>query len=211
MLRDQKLLTAVGQCAPSTHAGRLYRVVQLQYLPTLRSTEGAWNADNRYTAAKVSQAMYLAQAPDLAMLEATRQFQRAFSTPVFPAYSILPVDVDLRKVLDMTRDEHQDALGTSIEELSGDWRAARAKQLADSTRRVATHDLGVAAKEAGFEGLKYASAYDQSRWNIVIFTENLLQERQIIFDLPDVVVQAMNSFEAAASSPSRVKKPKKTK
>jgi len=173
--------------------------VQLQYLQTLTSTEGAWRADNRYTAVEVSQAMYLAQAPDLAMLEATRQFQRAFDTPTFPAYSILPVDVDLRRILDVTRDDHQDTLETSIEELSGDWRAARARQLKDPTRHVVTHDLGKAAKDAGFEGIKYSSAYDPARWNIVLFTENLTHERQVVFDLPDAVIQA----QAALSMPKK--------
>ena len=65
---------------------------------------GAWRGDNRYTAANVSEAMYLAQTPDLAMLEATRQFQRAMSTPEFPAYTIIPVAVDFSRVLDMTRE-----------------------------------------------------------------------------------------------------------
>ena len=144
------------------------------------------------------------------MLEATRQFQRAFDTPVFPAYSVLPVDVDLTRVLDMTREEHQERLGTSVEELSGDWRAARDRQLEDPGRRVVSHDLGAAAKEAGFEGLKYSSAYDQRRWNIVVFTENLSGERQLIFDLPDAVIQAMGTFTAAAPGAGNKNKARKT-
>lgn len=132
-------------------------------------------------------------APDLAMLEATRQFQRNFGTPTFPAYSILPVDVDLQNVLDLTRDEH-DALGTSLEELSGDWRAARKRQLQQPERRVVTHDLGAAAKGAGLEGIKYFSAYDASRWNIVVFTENLTRPEQVIFDLPPAAIEAAKAL-----------------
>jgi RES domain-containing protein len=207
MLAAPALAAAFDSCAPSTFAGRLYRAVQMQYLQTLTSTEGAWKADNRFTAAGVSQAMYVAQAPDLAMLEATRQFQKNFDTPTFPAYSILPVDVDLRRVLDMTRDECQDAVGTSLEELSGDWRAARKRQLEEPTRRVTTHDLGAAARAAGFEGLKYFSAYDASRWNIVVFTENLTQERQLVFDLPDAVIQVIQGRTASQTPKKRARKP----
>lgn len=195
MLSADALRQVVKDCAGDTFTGRLYRAVQLQYLPTLTSTEGAWKAPNRYTAAEVSHALYVAMAPDLAMLEATRQFQRNFDTPTFPAYCILPADVDLRRILDLTRDAHQDALGTSIEELSGDWRAAHSRQLQQPERRVVTHDLGRAAKDAGFEGLKYFSAYDAARWNIVIFTENLTEERQVIFDLPPAAIEAASTLK----------------
>lgn len=204
MLSGDELKQAVASCSSDTFSGRLYRAVQLQYLPTLTSTVGAWTAPNRFTAPQVSHALYVAMAPDLAMLEATRQFQRIFDTPTFPAYCILPADVDLRRVLDLTRDASQDTLGTSIEELSGDWRASHARQLQHPERRVVTHELGQAVKEAGFEGLKYYSAYDASRWNIVIFTENLTEEKQVIFDLPPAAVEA-----AKALSKPKKKSPRK--
>ena len=193
-------MQAVQHCTPSTHAGRLYRVVQLQYLATLTSTEGAWKGENRFTAPQVSQALYLAQAPDLAMLEATRQFQSYFDTPEFPAYAIFPVDVDLQCVIDLTRDDMQEAVGTSLEELTGDWRAARKRQLKQPQKRVVTHDLGAAVKEAGFEGLKYYSAYDSRRWNMVVFTENLTREFQVIFDLPEAAIEATEALSKKKSA-----------
>ena len=182
-------------CRADTLTARVYRAVNLDYFRTLASTVGAWRGDNRYTAANVSEAMYLAQTPDLAMLEATRQFQRAMSTPEFPAYTIIPVAVDLGRVLDMTREDNQECLETSLEELTGDWRAAKQRQLKNGRGRVVCHDLGAAAMAAGFEAIKYISAYDASRWNIVVFTENLTAERTLSFVLPDEVIALQNDDE----------------
>jgi len=177
----------------------LYRATRLEFLRTLSGTEGAWGVANRYSLAKMSHAMYLADGPDQAMLESTRQFHSTFgANAIIPAFAVFPVYVDLVKVLDLTDPEIQDILGSSLEELTGDWRAALEERQNHPRRRVVTHDLGRAAFEAGWEALKYPSAPHPRRWNVVVFTEHaLVQPRP---QLPKTVQDAVELLQGVDPS-----------
>jgi len=191
MLPTTQLTAALQGCQPQTLRATLYRAVQLSYLPTLTSTIGGKERANRYSPPELSDALYLADGPDQAMLEATRQFRRDFSSDTVPAYVIYPVTVNLSRVLDVTHDADWASLGTSLEELTGDWRSAWARVLRQQPgARVATHDLGRAAFAQGFEAIKYPSAYHPERTNIVVFTDQVEHAPQE--HLPEVAMRAIN-------------------
>lgn len=169
MLGNGGLEPAITGCAVETHRGLLYRAVNLAYFTTLTSGEGAFKAPNRYGRPGVTPALYLSTGPDLAMIEATRQFRHEFHMDPMQAFAIIPVDVNFRNVLDLTDPETLDRLQTSTQELTGDWRAAYAAYLRNPANRVPTHDLGELAFRAGRDAIKYPSAYAADRVNYVHF------------------------------------------
>ncbi|GGR67009.1 hypothetical protein GCM10008959_31480 [Deinococcus seoulensis] len=185
MLPADQLAEALQACPPETFRGTLYRAVNLQYLSSLTSGVSALRAANRYGPPGLTEALYMAVTPDLAMVEANQQYRHEFHMDVIPATAILPVDVDVRRVLDLTRRENQQALGTTVAELTGQWRVEYGAQLeelakskADPHRqvkvvRVPTHDIGKAAYEAGFDAIRYESCYaghrQTNRENYVVF------------------------------------------
>lgn len=189
MLAGKALTEALEHIPLSTFSGTLYRAVELRHLPTLLSSIGSVLSDNRYTPKGLTHALYLADGPDQAMLEATRAYQRVFPESRIPAYAIYPVHVDLRRVLDLSRDDVCEHLATSLMELTGDWRAAQRLG-----RRIPTQELGRASFEAGLEALKYPSAYHtlEGRSNVVVFTE---QTAKLEAELPESVLEAMRHLE----------------
>lgn len=189
MLPASALPQALQTLDDTTSRVRLYRAAQLRHLPTLTSAEGAWKGENRYTRPGLSHALYLGEAPDLAMIEATQQYQAVFTTLPMPAFVIFPVEVRLRRVLDLTDPQVYPILHTSYTELTGDWRGDRL-----AGRVPPTWDLGEAAFKAGFEAIKYPSRYDGRRSNHVVFTERVAPT-QLNFDL-DPVVEAFIAFQA---------------
>ena len=168
----------------------VYRSSQLRHLRTLTSSLGALHSANRYSVPEMSHALYLADGPDQAMRESTRAYQNDFgANAIVPAYAIFPVTVDLEKVLDLTDESTQDALETTLMELTGDWRAAYRAWEKNGRTRVVTQELGRAAFEGKWEAVKYPSAYNAERWNLVVFSENTRIAVQA--NLPDPVLQAM--------------------
>jgi len=193
MLSGSALREALSTVPLHTFEGTLYRAVELRHLPTLLSSIGSLLSDNRYTPKGLSHALYLADGPDQAMLEATRSYQRVFPESRVPAYAVYPVHVDLAKVLDLTREDVLELLATSLMELTGDWRATQRLG-----QRIPTQELGRAAFEGGLEALKYPSAYHtlEGRANMVLFTEHTARFEP---ELPASVLEAMRHLETRAN------------
>lgn len=189
MLPLDLLKAALGALELETVRGTFYRATRMRYLPTLTSTEGGKKSDNRYSAKGLSEVLYVADGPDIAMLEATRQFQQAFGTSEIPTYAIYPVGLRLRQVLDLTAEEHRQALGTTLSELTGDWRAEQ-----EAGWDVPTQRVGRAAFEAGCDAVKYPSAYASRRHNLVVFTEHI--RHPLDFKLDDVLKRAIQHLQA---------------
>lgn len=173
MLPADQLAATLDACPRETFRGTLYRAVNLQYLSSLTSGMGAMRAANRYSPPGLTEALYMAVTPDLAMVEANQQYRHEFHTDVIPATAILPVNVDVRQVLDLTRRENLQTLGTTPAELTGQWRDEYGEQLNNPSVRVPTHDIGRAAYEAGFDAIRYESRYAEhrrsNRENYVVF------------------------------------------
>jgi len=165
-----------------------YRFTNLEYFETLDSTIGAYSQHNRYTPAGMSHALYVADGPDTALVEATQGYHAQFQARTIPAHAFYPVLITAQHVLDLTSKAVRDQLGTSMSTLTGDWRAALRLHLADPTERVETHEIGRAAFEAGLDGLRYPSAKNPVRHNLVLFTENMAIKPDV--HLPPVIVLA---------------------
>ena len=121
-----------------------------------------------------------------------------FTTRTVPASVIYPVTVNLHRVLDLPDNADWERLGTSLEELTGDWRADW-DQVSSGTpgARVATHELGRAAHASGFEAIRYPSTYRPQRHNLVLFTELLASLPEV--QLPEVASRAITWLGAPAS------------
>ncbi|WP_407542992.1 RES family NAD+ phosphorylase (plasmid) [Deinococcus radiomollis] len=165
-----------------------YRVSNLTYLETLTSSAGSFRADNRFTRAGLSNALYVADAPDLALREATQAYQDEFRAPEIPAHAVYPVHVRATRVLDLTDIETRVQLDVSMMALTGDWRAALKMHREDARNRIETHEISEACFSLGIEGVRYPSAFDGFRHNYVLFGENMVIGAKS--KLPDVVLRA---------------------
>lgn len=174
MLPAAQLAAVLPTLETHTLRSTYYRATAFRHLNTLSSTQGGFHSDNRYTPKRLSQAIYLAEGPDLAMLEASRQYQAVFQTPIVPGYVIFPVGIHLRKMLDLTDPDICWALQTSQMELTGPWR-----DLMALNQTVVTQELGREAFIQKFDAIRYPSAYASNRSNLVVFTEHL--EHPLIF------------------------------
>lgn len=188
MKRGDDLRAAI-QAAPLLAQDAItYRVTNLQYFETLTSSEGAYKSDNRFTPKGLSSALYVADAPDLALREATQDYQDEFRAPEIPAHAFYPVHIRVTRILDLTDVAVQEALDVGLMTLTGDWKASLALQAKDPRHRVETHEIGRTAFELGLEGVRYPSAFDPLRHNYVLFTEHLA--RPPFINLPQVILTA---------------------
>lgn len=177
-----------------------YRVSNLAYFETLTGTEGALKADNRFTRARLCNALYTADAPDLALREATQGYQDEFRATEIPAHAVYPVYVQARRMLDLTSVETRVALDVSVMALTGDWRTALKLNREDARNRVETHEIGETCFLLGIEGIRYPSAFDGLRHNYVLFTEHLSVPADS--RLPEIVLRAQALLEREKNGPS---------
>ena len=59
MKRGKALKAAIGAASLLPFSGVTYRVTNLQYFETLTGTDGGYRADNRFTRAGLSKALYV--------------------------------------------------------------------------------------------------------------------------------------------------------
>ena len=188
MKRGDDLQAAIAAASLLAQDTITYRVTNLNYFETLTSSEGAYASDNRFTPKRLSQALYVADAPDLALREATQGYQDEFRAPEIPAHAFYPVHIRVTRVLDLTHADVREALDVSPMTLTGDWKTSLALHARDPRNRVETHEIGRAAFALGLEGLRYPSAFDPLRHNYVLFTEHLAQPPRI--NLPPIILTA---------------------
>ncbi|ABW35017.1 RES domain protein (plasmid) [Deinococcus geothermalis DSM 11300] len=188
MKRGDDLRAAI-QAAPLLAQDTVtYRVTHLKYFETLTSSEGAYASDNRFTPKRLSYALYVADAPDLALREATQGYQDEFRAPEIPAHAFYPVHIRVTRILDLTDVAVREALDVGLMTLTGDWKASLALQEQDPRHRVEMHEIGQAAFALGLEGIRYPSAFDGLRHNYVLFTGRLA--RPPVINLPEVILTA---------------------
>ena len=187
-----------ASCLPiSTTA---YRVSNLVYFETLTSSVGAFRVDNRFTRAALSNALYVADAPDLSLREATQGYQDEFRATEIPAHAVYPVDVRATRILDLTDVETRVRLDVSVMALTGDWRTALKLNREDARNRIETHEIGETCFLLGLEGIRYPSAFDGLRHNYVLFGENMAVGAEA--KLPAVVLRAQALLERERKGPS---------
>lgn len=122
--------------------------------------------------------LYLAQDEMTALLEVTGVLRPPGSPValVFEPQVLMTVDGVLSDILDVTDGQVQSSLGTTLQELTGDWVIQQADYLAGRGPMPPTQILGQATYDvAGIAGLKYTSSKGTaSGVGIVVFPNRLI-------------------------------------
>ena len=136
--------------------------------------------------------LYLFENALVAFLEAQALLGSPYGYPgIHPvstyAWSLLPVHLNLQRVVDLTDPAQLSLVGTTLQELTGDWsgydlRAKGMGSVASSIATAPTQDLGWGLKyftghplgsALPFEGILSISARHPIHCNLVIFPQNL--------------------------------------
>jgi hypothetical protein len=107
-----------------------------------------------------------------------------------PHRSWLTINVQtvLQQVADLTAVNAQQLLGTTVQELTGDWQGYQTRGPATSVKQpvgtAPTQDLGEALSSLGIEGFRTVSAKVPQQMNLVVFPQNLLKGSQLVYHDP---------------------------
>jgi RES domain-containing protein len=109
------------------------------------------------------------------------------STLRTPPWTVFAVEGFLQKVLDLTDPRLQGRLGTSLSELTGDWRYSQALYLKGEAPLPPTQLLGQIAYETGaIVGMKYHSAKNTGKGTaVVVFSDRLVESRASFLEVYD--------------------------
>jgi len=173
------------------------RAIQPQFWPTALRTAQTARFPSRYNegaaAIRPFEILYLAEDHQVALLEVDALLGSPLAhtnIPLIPnpheAWTILNVKVQLQQVADLTRLPEQNLLGTSAQELTGDWRGYYRRTPKDSVSQpvgtAPTQALGQALFGVRkLEGFRTVSAKMPTRMILAVFPEKLLPGSQIEF------------------------------
>ena len=133
--------------------------------------------------------LYLAEDPMVALFEVEAMLGSPHSTwlPV-PGrnWTILSVSVVLQAIVDLTRALPQATLGTTVQELTGDWRGYRLRSAIPSVSQPAgvpapTQELGAALYAVdGLEGFLSTSAKVPTHQILIVFPDKLAAGSELV-------------------------------
>jgi len=179
-----------------TREGRVwYRLIDPSYLPNALGS-----AHSKKTTARFNPGPQLATSHQFATLSLAddiiaAQFEAGAVLGSYkPGYYVshtrlafitMNVTVDLQEVIDLTDPAAQTALGTNVQELTGDWDGyqIRNRRTAVSypTGIAPTQDLGRELCATGVEGFLAISAKVPFHQTLTVFTENLRSNSSLTF------------------------------
>jgi hypothetical protein len=172
VLPETKLLRALRRLRVASSHGPWVRCVRFDLLqgpppgaPTGSPPQPLWPGGAaqwgaRFTPRGSFGTIYLASDPITALLEVEAIFKGANSFNTSPL-AIFAVQGVLDRVLDLTHPEVEEALGTSLAELSGDWRFSEDRFLQGVGPLPPCQLLGKVAYESQrFDSIQYRSAKD---------------------------------------------------
>lgn len=136
------------------------------------SAEGSRLVGGRFNP-KGCAALYLAGTPTLAVAESL-QLSSIFGVTRFNPRLLVSVDVALTRVLDLTEEQALLRLGLSTEIVLAEWRSLPQPTL--------TQAIGLQARNAGVEGILFASRIEPGARNLCVFRENLLADSRVVVD-----------------------------
>lgn len=171
MQGDHQLRHALTSVPLATWSGLVHRSVAGRYIASLAAVRGSLKADNRYTRAGVCAALYTSHYPDLALLEVLQgsAFNEAFPGAMPAMHITLSLSVNLARVLDLTNMNVQDALGTNLQELTGEWKAMNARGQEAPTQRLGR----LAFETTVIDSIRYPSKIQPHRANLLLFKDRL--------------------------------------
>jgi hypothetical protein len=167
--------------------GVWYRALELQFLTDPLGTKQTLEYPNRFSggrdASSPFEILFLCEHHVLTLWEVEAMFGSLDPGRMFPnpecAWVIVNVAVHLQAVADLTEESQQLLLGTTAQELTGDWTMYRSPKLAP------TQQLGeMLASLSDFEGFISNSAKFPTDRNLAVFPGNLKEGSQLIFRNP---------------------------
>lgn len=171
MLTGNELRTTLNSLSTLSSQGEVCRVIHIRYANTALSSIGSLRKGGRYNLAQRFSALYLTASPVTALLEveAIVKAGTQFISLAKPPLIVLSIYYQLNSILDLTNLDNQIALGTNLQELTGNWLLMNAQgQIAP------TQILGETAYNLqNIEALKVPSARDPNTYNLVIFPDRL--------------------------------------
>jgi hypothetical protein len=134
--------------------GTWYRAVRTAYLSTLLQTSYSRQMRSRFSPATAEQpgfeVLYLAEDPQVTLFEARSLLgsPALFAPNPNLSVAVVPLQVRLHRVVDLTDPNEQELLATNAQELTGDWEGYHQRGPEGSVRwpvgRAPTHELGLA-------------------------------------------------------------------
>src|SRR5262245_17172724 len=181
-----------------TEKGVWYRAIEALHWPTALQTSHTRSFASRFSAGNQHrqsfEILYLAEDHQVALYEVGAIVGPPFPTlgkPVFSnpwkAWTILNVRVTIQQVVDLTEVAAQVRLGTSAQELTGDWegylKRTQHASVSGPTGLAPTHALGQALFDlSDLEGFLAIAAPLPDRKNLIVFPEKLQPGSRIVFD-----------------------------
>ena len=177
MFTQRTLRAALRKAPPAwliAFRGPLFRA-----LPTrnpLHATETNPANAYRYNVANSFRVLYASVDRETAQLESRRLVETAAGLAgITSTYHLAVVNTEVRRLLNLHNPEVLTGLGTSVQELTGSWRA----YLLNDTP-APTQELGAASFASGtVSGLWVPSSYttkEHARTNVVLFLDRLLDD-----------------------------------
>jgi hypothetical protein len=182
-------LAGVAQLTATPMRGVWFRAIRVQFLVTPLAHAHTTTVPGRFTGGTPGRpgiaALYLAENGIVAQFEIQAFLgsplpgQVYTPSPVQNTWVILPIEVNLTSVADLTRPPELQHLETSVQELTGDWmgyaiRPPQPTLASPYYSNVPTHRLGHALHAARrFEGLISYSASFPTQRNLIVFPARL--------------------------------------
>ena len=128
MLTDRQLIAAVSTLPALSITGLAFRVVHVRHLKTCLSSIGSFQFGGRYNRKSAFESLYLADHPVTSLLEVEALFKTGTKLQCIlkPPQLLLSIEYSLNAVIDITNFDNQIALGTNLQELTGNWRLMNA-------------------------------------------------------------------------------------
>jgi hypothetical protein len=180
-------LSGCGRLEFGPLTGTWYRAIRQEHWKTRLSARHTSTATGRFSVGSLTnpayQILYLAQDHQLALFE-VRALGGGPEAPIpnpRTTWTVLPLDVSLRAVADLTVPAEQKRIGTTAQELTGNWDAYKRPEWAPTQR------LGAALFAlSGLEGFLVPTAVPRILGkNLVVFPEKLHADSRIAFRNPN--------------------------
>lgn len=187
-------LSGCRRLVPRPIHGVWWRAVQVQHQATPLKYGQTATYEGRYTSGTLARpgiaALYLAEDLFVAALEVEAVLGQPLSgqplhgNPSAVAWSLLPVNVLLEAVVDLTDPRELNKLGATSQDLTGDWRA-----FAMSRRHIApkapyftnvpTQQLAITLHRLNVEGFITFSSRQATRKNLILFPGNFRRKSAV--------------------------------
>ena len=185
-------LAAIPKLARIQVTGTWYRALEPQFATSPLSAKHTGGVFSRFSPGKYSlvefEILHLSETQFVCLLEVEALLGSKFTHVPNPGRSWLltNVQIQLQSVVDLTSYAVQRRLGTTVQELTGDWEGYRDRasfsSVTEPTGIAPTQKLGQAIYEVpGLEGIRYVSAKVPDQMNLVIFPAKLLKGSHLTY------------------------------